>query len=161
MKTLTLISICLAAVGSNICLAQSNNPAKSSDWGTSVHAVQLNITITNRVFRIGSSATVESTTKNSSTNDITIETSYPTVIFDLILTNGTGKTYHVTTPRSIRGPRRLETLKPGQERSESIPATFEENIEPGDYILKAIRHFSSSTGEFALESNSIKVQLTK
>jgi hypothetical protein len=57
-------------------------------------------------------------------------------------------------------------INPGEEKSESIPVTFGvtrfgDAVEPGDYTLKAKRTFSSSDGNFTLESNSIKVKIIK
>jgi hypothetical protein len=153
MKTLLLL--CFAAVFT----VQAGNSQTITNWGESVQGVQLSITVTNSVFRVGSSAAVASVTKNSSTNVIVVDIFAPTVVFDLLLTSDTGKLYHVTTPMKIRGPRQLVEIKPGEESAESIPMTFGENIEPGDYTLKATRHFSMHGKDFELVSNFLKVQL--
>ena len=152
--------------------AQSTNHPEATDWGKSVQGVQLSITMTNNVFQAGSSTTVESVTKNSSTNDIVVDTFAPTAVFDVLLKNSAGKTYHVTTPTPIIGPSHFVTIKPGEESAESIPVTFGKTrfgdiVDPGDYTLRATRHFSSSKedyihggdGAFMLESNLIKVQI--
>jgi hypothetical protein len=131
------------------------------NWGKSVQGVQLSITMTNNVFQISSSSTVESVITNSSTNAITVDISAPTIHFGVYLTNDTGKSYHVTPLLKIREPGRLVTINPDGEQSESIPVIFEDNIEPGNYTLKAKRTFSSSDGNFTLESNSIKVTIIK
>jgi hypothetical protein len=142
--------------------AGSGSDQEATNFGKSVQGVQLAITMTNSVFQVGSSSTVASVTTNSSTNTITVDISAPTIHFGVLLTNDTGKLYHVTTRLDIREPGRLVTINPGEEQSESIPVTFGENIEPGDYTLKATRKFSSSDGEdFTLESNSIKVKIIK
>jgi hypothetical protein len=145
----------------------SDSDQEATNWGKSVQGVQLSIMMATNVFQVGSSTTVESVTKNSSTNDIVVDIFAPTMVFDVLLTNSAGKTYHVTTPMMIRGPRHFVTIKPGEESAESIPVTFGDIVEPGDYTLRATRHFSSSKedyiheveGAFTLESNLIKVQI--
>jgi hypothetical protein len=167
-------AVCVVVLVMNISTAQPSGPTEATNWGKSVQGVQLSISVTNNVFRVGSSTTVASVTKNSSTNDITVDISAPTVEFDVLLTNGLGKLYHVTTPMAIREPRQLVTIKPGGESFESIPVTFGETrlgdtVEPGDYTLLAMRYFSLSRGRFALvgsnsiplESNPIKVRIIK
>jgi hypothetical protein len=155
-------SILVFAAGCYLCLAQSNDPQTITHLGDSVQGVQLSITMTNNIFPVGSSVAVMSATKNLATNDIILNIAVPTLNFDLILSNDAGKLYHVTSRLSIRGSmHQFETIKPGGESFESIPVTFVENIEPGDYTLKATRHFSMGGRDFELESNSIKVQITK
>ena len=150
-----ILLLCVAAV----CTVHASNSQAITNWGNSVQGVQLAITMTNSVFQVGSSSTVESVTTNSSTNTITVDISAPTMNLGVFLTNDTGKSYHVTTPMMIRGPRQLVKIKPGEESAESIPVTFGENIEPGDYTLKATRHFSMNGKDFELVSNLLKVQL--
>src|ERR1700679_2491016 len=116
--------------------------------------------MTKSIFRVGSSTTVMSITKNSSTNNISVETSFPTISFDVLLANDTGKLYHVTTKLlRIRGMAQYALIKPGEESVESIPVTFGQDIESGGYTLKASREFTSSEGHFTLESNSLKVRI--
>jgi hypothetical protein len=57
--------------------------------------------------------------------------------------------------------RELVTINPGEEKSEFIPITIGENIEPGDYTLKATRTFTLNDSDFTLESNSIRVTIIK
>ena len=162
MKKIIFIAICMAAVRTNLCIAKSNSPMKAADWGESVQGVQLSVTMTNSDVRIGASATIGAVIKNQSTNDITLDISVPALSFDVLITNGAGKSYHIITmPALILYPRHLVKIKPGRENGESIPVTFAEDIEPGDYILKATRKFTTKDGGFTLESNSIKVQVLK
>ena len=171
INRISFILFYMAIIKANLCIAQPNSPGGAADWGKSV---QLLISVTNSVFRAGSSATITSVTKNSSTNSIIVDISSPTVNFDVLLANDSGKLYHITTPMMIRKPRHFVTIKPGEESIESIPVTFGktrfgDTVESGDYTLKATRHFSlsnedylhSSEGTFVLESNSIKVQIVK
>ena len=158
--------ICAAILVVNQCMAQSNNSQIATNWGQSVQGVQLMITMTNRVFKIGSSSVVTSVTRNSSTNAITIDISAPTADFDVLLISETGKLYHITTPLNIRVLSTPVMINPSEEKSESIPVTFGvtrfgDAVEPGDYTLKATRAFSSSGGDFTVESNSIKVTIVK
>lgn len=151
----------MVAAGVNLCRAQSNDSQTITHWGNSVQGVQLSIRITNNIFQVGSSTTVMSVTKNSSTNTIAMDISAPTINFDIVLTNNTGTLYHVTTRIGIRMPGIILKIKPGEEYAQSIPVTFEQEIEPGDYTLKATRQFGMSHGGFELESNSIEVQVIK
>ena len=170
IRTFATMSICvIITLGANLSLAQ-NNTVGAASWGDSVQDVQLSIAMTNKVYQIGSSAIVQSVTKNSSTNVVAVDVSFPLASFDVALTNSAGKLYHVvSTPAAIAYPTVLKTLNPGEESAESIPVTFGENIEPGDYFLRATRHFGlseasdihSREGMFTLESNSIKVQIIK
>jgi hypothetical protein len=174
VKRIILILSAVVILGVVVVSARAGSESDqwAIKWGKSVQGVQLSIRMATNVFQAGSSTTVESVTKNSSTNDIVVDIFAPTIVFDVLLTNSTGKTYHVTTPMAIRGPRHFVTIKPGEESAESIPVTFGKTrfgdiVEPGNYTLWATRHFSSSKedyihegeGAFSLESNSIKVQI--
>ncbi len=141
--------------------AQANGPTEAVEWGKSAQGVQLSIAMTNSVFMTPSSTMVTAATTNSSANEIRIDISFPTVIFDLLLTNNAGKIYHVTTPLNIRGPRRIVTLKPGERRVDFIPTTFPANIELGDYTLTATRSFTFKDETFRLFSNGLRVQMVK
>ena len=151
---------CFAAVFT----VQASNSQTITNWGESVQGVQLAITVTNSVFQIGSQATVLSVTKNFSTEVVKVDISAPTINFDVILTSSTGKLYHITTPTNIGYPTIFRTINPGEERAESIPVTFGktrfgDTVEPGDYTLKATRHFSMNGKDFELVSNLLKVQV--
>jgi hypothetical protein len=146
--------------------AGSDSDQQATNWGNSVQGVQLSITMTNNVFQVGSSSAADSVITNSSTNAITVDISAPTIDFDVLLISDTGKLYDITTPLKIRELSIPVMINPGEEKSESIPVTFGATrfgnaVEPGDYTLKAKRTFSSSDGKFTLESNSIKVTITK
>jgi hypothetical protein len=154
MKT-TLVAISIAVFGTNPCIAQSSAHSDAISWGESVQGVQVSITMTSSVFQAGSHTTVMVVTKNSSTNYI-----YPTWHFDVLLTNGAGKLYRVRTSKHLFVERRYTvTIKPGEQNHEMIPVTFEENVEPGDYTLKATRSFTVNGKDFKLESNLLKVQI--
>ena len=174
MKRIILILSAIVILGLVVVPARagSDSDQAATNWGKSVQGVQLSIVMATNVFQVGSSTTVEAVTTNSSTNDIVVDIFAPTIVFDVLLTNSAGKTYHVTTPMPIRGPRHFVTIKPGEKSTESIPVTFGktrfgDSVEPGNYTLRATRHFSSSKedyihggeGAFSLESNLIKVQI--
>lgn len=154
---IALISICVIAAGATPCIAQANDSQSITNWGPSVQGLQLAITTTNNVFAVGSSSVVTAVIENSSTNPVTIEVSAPTLYFDVLLRNETGKSYHITTRMMIRSRVRHVTVMPGKETVELIPVTFGKDIEPGDYTLTATRHVSSGAEKFELESNSIRV----
>jgi len=167
-----VLLLCFALLLPTRTPAQSTGDPAPAAWGPGVQGVQLSISLTNNVFQVGSSATVESVTRNSSTNDVSVDIFAPTDVFDVLLTNRAGKSYHITTPMAIRGFRQFVTIKPGAESSESIPVTFGrarfgDTVEPGDYTLFATRHFSSANedaaqvkeGGFKLESNALTVRV--
>lgn len=156
-----LILICAVIFGEDLCLSQSNRLVGTIGWGKSVQGIQLSVAMTNDIFQVGYSTFVTAVTRNSSTNAITMDISVPMLNFDVSLTSDNGKTYHVTVRTIILHPRKFVTIQPGGENVVSIPVTFRDEIEPGDYTLKAVRHFKLNEKEFILESNSIKVQIIK
>ena len=161
--------VCVVVFGAGACAAQSNDSQTVTNWGESVQGVQLSISITTNVFRVGSSATIASVIRNLSTNDITVDESDPTISFDVLLIDGTGILYHaipMTPFYRLRLMRQLVTIKAGEESVESIPvilgkAFSGETVEHGDFTLKAMRHFSTSESSFALKSSPIKVRIIK
>ena len=162
MKTqIVSVLICWAVFGANLSFAQSNGLSEATHWGESVQGVQLSISMTNRVVKTPLSTAITAVTRNSSTNDIRVQISFPMEFFDVVFTNDAGKSYDVITPSLIRGLREFGALKPGEQRSDSIPLTFSEDIEPGDYTLKATRSFTLKGQEFPLVSNSLKVRIVK
>lgn len=162
IKTILLISACTIATGISQCLAQLSDSQTITNYGQSVQGVQMGITTTNDTFRVGSSAVVQSVIKNSSTNVITVlETIYGEYA-DAVLISETGKLYHVTTKSNAFGYRfTLRPIQTGEQKVEPIYLTFGEDIEEGDYKLKAIRKFSMDGKDFTLESNSIKITITR
>ncbi len=169
LSVITLLGLAVASAR-----AGSDSDQGATNWGKSVQGVQLSITMATNVLKLGSSTTVEAVTKNSSTNDIVVDMFPPTMVFDVLLIDSAGKSYHATTPTVIMGPLLFVTVKPGAESSESIPVTFGmtrfgDTVEPGDYTLFATRHFGFNQEDFihlgnrlfALESNSIKVTIIK
>ena len=159
-KILARLILWLVFAGGNLCNGQTNSQSIST-WGQSVQGVRLAISMTNNVFRLGTSAGVIAVTKNSSTNAIIVDESAPTMNFDVLLTNDTGKSYHVTTRKMIRSPKKLVSLGFGEESEETVPVTFIEDIAPGDYTLKAVRKFVQNNKNYTLESNAINVSILK
>jgi len=149
------------------CIAQSTNNL----YGKSVQEVQLSISVSNSVIVVGSELVISAEIKNLSTNVIYLSESSPEMDFNVLLTSDSGKVYKLTPP-AVVFTRLLRTdLKPGESRDwiihvginkyfepPSLVAT-DKNIEPGDYILKATRHFSKNNSIFELESNLLKVQI--
>jgi hypothetical protein len=161
-KIITLITVWTVTAGIGQCMAQSSNSQTITNWGQSVQGVQLAISMTNNVFRVGSSSVVESVITNSSVSIITVFGTIPEANSDVVLTSGTGKLYHVTElPGSFSYRLKRKAIQVREQQVESIRITFGENIEAGDYTIKAIRKFSLSDRDFTLESNSIKVQIIK
>ena len=161
-KIITLISIWTVAAGIGQCMAQSINSQTITNWGQSVQGVQLAITMTNNVFQVGSSSVVESVITNSSASIITVFETIPEANSDVTLTSDTGKLYHVTKlPGAFSYRLKRKAIQVGEQQVESIRVAFGENIEAGDYTIKAIRKFSLSDRDFTLESNSIKVTIVK
>ncbi len=112
--------ICMVVLIGSYCRAQSTNSQAISLWGDGVQGVQgvqLSIAMTNNNVSVGSSATVMSVTRNLATNDIILNIAVPTLNFDLMLSNGAGKLYHVTARLPIRGSmHQLKTIKPGGKK---------------------------------------------
>lgn len=162
INRIALISICTIATGANLCAAQLNDVQSITNWGQSIQGFKLAIKMTNNVFKVGSPSVVTAVFGNSSTNSIIVDLTAPSLNFDAMLTNDTGRLYHISTTNIILLlPRQLVTIEPGEQSVEDVPVTFGQEIEPGNYSLKAARTFTLNDSEFTLESNSIKVTLTK
>ena len=159
---ITLITIWTVTVGIGQCIAQSSNSQSNTNWGQSVQGVQLAITMRTNLFRVGSSSVIESVITNSSASIITVFETLPEANSDVVLISDTGKLYHVTKlPGSFSYRLKSKAIQAGGKKSEYIRLAFGENIEAGDYTIKAIRKFSMSNRDLTLESNSIKVRITK
>jgi hypothetical protein len=162
IKKITFIFVCMAAIGANRCMAQSNDSQTITNWGQSIQGVQLAIVMTTNVFSVGSSAVATFVITNSSANTITVTVPVSIVNSDVVLINDTGKIYDLTPHiGAIRMLSAHRQLNPSEEDVESLSVTFGENIEPGDYTLKATRTFTLNEKEYTLESNSIKVTIVK
>jgi len=155
-----LILICGAAFGTDQALAQSGGLIASVKWGKSLHNVQLSITLTNDNFKVHSPTIVTALTRNSGTNAVEMEVAFPAANFDLLLESATGRVYHVVTPTLARGMLQFVTVNSREERTETIPVTFGEEIEPGNYTLKTIRFLGFKDEQFKVVSNVIKVKIT-
>jgi len=162
MKKIALILICIVAVGANMCLAQSNDSQTTANLGESLRGIQLSIVMMTNVFPVHSTAVVTFITKNSSPNIITVTEPASIVNSDVLLISDTGKLYDLTpSAGEIRILSALRQLNPGGEDTDSLSVTFPENIEPGDYMLKATRKFQMNGNDFTIESNPIKIRIIK
>jgi hypothetical protein len=158
-----LISVAyLAIMAVSICSAQSNISKTITDWGESVHKVHLSIALSNNIIDIGSTMTLSAKIENASTNVIRLIETGPLTDFVIVITNGSGNVYKLS-PDNTRRPtyyRLTISLQPGEIRDWSLLATIGKDIEPGDYILKASKSFSSIGGDGGeLVSNLLKVQI--
>jgi len=112
---------------------------------------------TNSIVDSGSSISVLTVIKNTSTNDIQLIEESPVIDFDLSLTNSAGELHRLTPVL----PSRVVTIEISRDRERvmEIPVKFGKSIQPGDYTLIARRNFTSSRGSFRLESNPLKVRI--
>lgn len=150
------------------CIAQSNT---NLDFGQSVQVVQLSISVSNNVIAVGSELIISAEIKNLSTNVIHLSESSPEMDFNVFLTSDSGKVYKLTPPAVVFTRLLRSDLKPGESRDSIIHVgvnkyfeppslvAIDKNIEPGDYTLKATRHFSKNNSICELESNLLKVQI--
>ena len=164
-----LVSIYMVAFVSSVCTAQSNATNEASSWGTSIEGVKLSITMTNAVVDTGGTISIVAAITNSSSGSISLVETSPQTDFDLLLTNSTEGTYHLT-PRLLRGNEGTVTINAGVQSAVTIPVTFAQdisatpvrqlqNVEPGAYTLKATRSFFVNDHKFTLESNLLRVHV--
>jgi hypothetical protein len=156
--TAAIIAILTIKFAGNCGFAQSNQAGTNSVWGHAVEGVHLSISATNLVIDRSSSLVIQAVLENESTNIVGIGESTAAADFDLLLTNGAGKSYNLRQTRdrtSFRSP----TISPEGKRAFTIPLQVGTYIAPGDYTLIAAREFGSSKGRFRVESNPLKVQV--
>jgi len=133
---------------------QPKAPAGATNWGRPVQDIRMSITMTNNTMDRGSSINVVGVITNSSSRAIRLEIP---AYFDVVLSNDVGKLYHLIPPVLSHTLHGLETIEPGQETVTPISAAVVNNIELGDYSLQVSRRFTSSDGDFKLESNLLKI----
>jgi hypothetical protein len=158
-----LLSICVFVVQTSLCMAQSNGSG-NADVGPSVQGVELSITVNTNIFQTGSAFVIETVTRNSSTNVVTVYTARPSLGFDVLLVDNQGESYHILPPFKMRWMSEQDAktnINPGEENRVSLPVTFADTIKSGVYILKVTRGFHIGDKSFTAESNSIKVTIIK
>jgi hypothetical protein len=149
--------MCLLGFWGNICAAQS-----ITNWGESVHDVQLSITLSNNIINIGSTVLISAIIQNLSTNVISLLERSPLTDFNVTLSSSLGKEYKLTPDRRNMPITRSFTmnLNPGEVRDLRIVVTISKDIKAGDYTLKAKRNFISIGGDGGeLVSNPLKVHI--
>ena len=139
-------------------IAQSSFPSVTTNWERTVQNVQLLISTTNSVVESGSSGAVMAVIRNGTTNAIVVYEMGPTFDFGVSLTNTAGQLYQLTS-RPDRTMVARVTVESGKQLASTIPVTYGKNIQPGQYTLIATRSFSSSAGNFKMESNQLEIQI--
>jgi hypothetical protein len=169
-------SILIATFFVTACGAQTTNVLELpfTEWGESIHGVQLAIALTNNIIPAGSELVVFTRMKNSSTNVIYIGESSPESDFVVSVKSDSGKIYQLTQTHWVHSRFMLATLNPGASRDLVIHAgvdryyeppdivSTKKNVPPGNYTLKATRTFSWTRNSVKLdsvESNLLKVQI--
>lgn len=156
-------TLCVIVFGTGLAVAQSvDNPDTTTNWGKSVLGVQMSLFMTNNsVVEAGTTITLETAIKNSSTNTIHIEYTGSASDYDPLLTSVTGKIYRLINPPLLERLNTTLPIKPGDQYIENIQVTIKKSIEPGDYALQVSRRFSVDDGFIVLKSNSIKLEIIK
>jgi hypothetical protein len=154
----TCISFCMI-LAIDFCVAQTNEPSDSTNWGKAIHGIQLSIRITNGPIEPGSFNVLQAALTNASTNDIVLEISGPDSDCDITLTNATGKICHLTPPFQVGSTWPDLTVHPAKQCNEPIWLTLGTNVERGDYTLIATRNVSSAQGHFRVQSNLVKITI--
>jgi hypothetical protein len=159
MLKIMLGTICLMVCWISACVGQTNSTETISNWGEDVQGVQLSITMTNTIIEIGSTITLVTVIKNTSTNSIQLAQIWQPADYDVLLKSGADKVYHLIQQPLVIRMKTMLTMSPGEQNVRIIPATIGKNIEPGDYTVQATRSFSMNGTSFRLESNLLKVQV--
>jgi len=153
-----LLTLSLIMLESITVRAQSTFPSVTTNWPRTVEDVQLVISTTNSVVERGSSGVVMAVIRNGTTNAIGIFEMGRSIDYEVTLTNKEGKLYRLTSK-----PHRVTianvTIDSGKMLTSTIPVTFGTNIEGGRYTLMASRSFSSSKGQFRMDSNPLEIEI--
>jgi len=153
---------CFVVLLSQMSMAKSENPPPAMAWGEPVDGVQLGIAMTNTVFHIPSTAAVSLTLTNGSRRGIKCNTTHAEQFVILLLTNNSGMSYEIgPKPAPGTGVVRHVTIKPGSQRTETIPVRFDQNFNPGVYVLRATRQLEFFKGSPVYVSGPLTLRLTK
>jgi len=152
-----IVLICLAIFTDYVCRAQTNSDSQTN-LEESVSGVHLTITLSNNVIDAGS-ITIKAAIQNRSTNIIRLVEFPATTDFDVLLINGSGKSFKLTPPRPLGGSRVPIMLKPEERRDWVIPIAVGNELKPGEYVMKASRNFNANGKWFVMHSNSLKVSI--
>jgi hypothetical protein len=152
-----IYSICLFGLFAS-CLFHSKECFGGDYWGKAVQDVKLTINMTNDVFLVGSSVAFEAVITNASAVPIIVDKNFTLTV---IIKNDEGNSFDVTASKMILYPIQPVPVPPGERYTNFASATFEQNVEPGDYTLHATQTFQSNNKHFTLESNLIKIKIVK
>ena len=165
MKIKLFYTMLMMMLWAGTCVAQPNSLQDQSKevtkWGNAVEGVQLSVSLTNNVVGVGLTTTLLAQIRNISTNTITIIVSDTLVSdFTVYLTDNSKRIYKIAEPSgAVFAVSPPIDIGPGESHSWTIPLTIGKNIEPGNYILKASRHFRMKVADCELVSNSLVVQI--
>lgn len=151
--------MCGAILGIVPCFAQSHGLQNTIPWGNSIRGVRLALVVTNQLISVGSTINIFARTTNTSAIAIGVADSAQSDDFDVTITNGMGKAYHLIPPELIGGDRGT-TVAPGNEDLRTLPVTFDRRLSPGDYALSASRMIIINHKPLKLISNAVKVRVT-
>jgi hypothetical protein len=149
--------ICLAIFTDHVCRAQTNSDSQTN-LEESASGVHLSIALSNNVIDAGS-ITIKAAIQNQSTNIIRLVEFPATTDFDVLLINGSGRSFKLTPPRPLGGSRVPIMLKPEERRDWVIPIAIGNELKPGEYVMKASRNFSANGKWFVMRSNSLKISI--
>jgi uncharacterized membrane protein len=154
MKLRLFNAILMLTLWTLICMAQPNSSQDQSKevtkWGNAVEGVQLSVNSTNNIVVVDSTTTLFARIRNLSTNTITLTVSDLRVNdFTVYLTDSSKNIYKIAEPSgAVFAVFPPINITPGESHILTISLTVDKNIEPGDYTLKATRHFSINNSFF-------------
>jgi hypothetical protein len=139
MKISSILALALVSMAAG---AQQTNGPRAQNRLPLLENVHLVVSISNHVVKAGSSFSLSVQIKNSSTNAIDVPQRFSRELglpdLDAKLVSATGKTQRLgPEPGPITFPRLPMTLKPGETRLWLMPATINNDAEPGDYLITA------------------------
>jgi hypothetical protein len=170
MKHLFILIAVICAATS--CMAQStNSESTTTSRSKPVRGIQMSISMANNVVAAGSSFFVTIEITNSSTNSLRMAETAPEGIFTVVLADGFRRTYQLTRSSEFFNRSLVSYLEPGQSRTWIIHVDvnqyFEspglvptnQDVPPGEYLLKAIGGFRFKNGTAVGLESDLKVQI--
>jgi len=152
--------ICAVVLGVDVCMAQSDGSQNITNWGESVHGVQLSVELNTNVIIAGTWSVLHCRITNASATDSAYFVKEPAHDFDISLIDNSGKNFELmSNPSGNPGSLVVLELKPGKTLERSIPIKVDKSVKPGNYTLKTEASVEITDGAYALDANLLKVQI--
>lgn len=152
------LTLMLSTAFVSVCMGQTGSGSQPSHEGPFAENVYLTVSTSNSTFRVGSNVEFHAEVRNSSTNQIILGESNPSMDFIVSLISGERR-YRLNHERILyTGLSRL-TLNPGENRNWKVSVPIGHDVPPGNYEMEVTRSVSISNQPYRLVSNHVQVQI--